>query len=315
MNLEIIKKYIDNFDNIYLFWNTIMPYLIYINENNYIDYYSKVENDLIEIDKLKNNNDKVISKFIEYLEKIYGNKAKKNFKKDEFEIFLKQRYIKEYLNNMFDKYFSKKNNIKTLLTNIIESNQNFVKFYNKRHYEIKKILLTTKEKLIIGFGNPNILEVGFSFHHLYGVPYIPGSELKGIVRSYYKEEKNLTDDSEEVSKIFGNNDMESSVLFIDAFLTDSNKSPFEIDIMNPHYVKYYNDKNPPADYLEPKPIFFIVLKENVSFETYIISKDEKKLKDVKEIMFKYFPNYGLGAKTTVGYGGLNVNEDKIFSNN
>lgn len=310
---NIIKKNIDDIDNIYLFWNTIMPYLIYFNENNYIDYYSKVANDLIEIDKLKNNNDKVIGKFIEYLEKIYNNndtkKISKNFNEDGFEIFLKQEYIKRNLNNIF-----KKDNVKALLTNIKELNQNFVEFYNKQNYKIKKILLKTKEKLIIGFGNPNILEVGFSFHYLYGVPYIPGCELKGIVKYYYKEEKKLTDESEEISKIFGNNDMKSSILFTDAFLTDSNESPFEIDIMNPHYGKYYNDKNPPADYLEPKPIFFIVLKENVIFETYIISKDEDKLKEVKGMMSNYFPKYGLGAKTTVGYGGLTVNEDKISKN-
>ena len=39
-------------------------------------------------------------------------------------------------------------------------------------------------KLIIGIGNPSVYETGLTLHPIYGIPYIPGSAIKGTLRSY-----------------------------------------------------------------------------------------------------------------------------------
>ena len=42
----------------------------------------------------------------------------------------------------------------------------------------------TAERLIIGLGTDHVAETGLLLHHVYGLPYIPGSALKGITRAW-----------------------------------------------------------------------------------------------------------------------------------
>jgi len=97
---------------------------------------------------------------------------------------------------------------------------------------------------------------------VYGFPYIPGSTVKGIVRSwiitefFYKvcdndAEKRALDD-EGFREIFGTTEESGKVSFFDAYPTT--KPVIETDIMNPHFGDYYGDqtgKISPADYLTP----------------------------------------------------------------
>lgn len=39
-------------------------------------------------------------------------------------------------------------------------------------------------RLYLGRGNTSILESGVTLHHTYGVPYVPGSTLKGVARAF-----------------------------------------------------------------------------------------------------------------------------------
>jgi len=40
------------------------------------------------------------------------------------------------------------------------------------------------ERLLVGHGNPSGLEVGLTLHRTYGVPYLPGTALKGLLNHY-----------------------------------------------------------------------------------------------------------------------------------
>ena len=42
-------------------------------------------------------------------------------------------------------------------------------------------------RFIVGLGNESIYETSLTLHHTYGIPYIPGSAIKGVVRSWYIE--------------------------------------------------------------------------------------------------------------------------------
>ena len=52
-------------------------------------------------------------------------------------------------------------------------------------YTIEKFRLKTAYRLVIGAGYPSFIENGFLFHHVYGIPYIPGETLKGLARAVF----------------------------------------------------------------------------------------------------------------------------------
>ncbi len=124
------------------------------------------------------------------------------------------------------------------------------------------------------------------------------------------------------------------IWFFDAYPTASPK--IEVDIMNPHYSEYYSGKKnvPPADYFNPVPIPFLTVGKETEFQFIVgVKKDIKKrlqsyYKDnsiIAKTLQSKFPeiklnkesslleiaqtfiqltleNFGLGAKTAVGYG-------------
>jgi Uncharacterized protein predicted to be involved in DNA repair (RAMP superfamily) len=52
-------------------------------------------------------------------------------------------------------------------------------------YVTEKFRLKTAYRLVIGAGYPSFIENGFLFHHVYGIPYIPGETLKGLARAVF----------------------------------------------------------------------------------------------------------------------------------
>lgn len=166
--------------------------------------------------------------------------------------------------------------------------------------------LKTAYRLVIGAGYPSFIENGFLFHHVYGIPYIPGETLKGLARTVFilsvaeaiKEETKLSNIEKELSeevegisyqipkkinvilddytiedpvetfrKIFGSKKRRGQVIFFDAYPVRFNPSEhFEADIMNSHYGEYYQSGKAPADWLSPNPIHFLALREGIDFE-------------------------------------------------
>jgi CRISPR-associated protein Cmr6 len=111
-------------------------------------------------------------------------------------------------------------------------------------------------------------------------------------------------------KVFGTQKKRGEVVFFDAYLKDFNKNYFEIDIMNPHYQKYYTEKGkePPADYYNPVPIQFLTLKEELIFVVCLgeapLDKglEEKDWKLIEMLLRVGLENFGVGAKKRKGYG-------------
>ncbi|MEO0232301.1 MAG: type III-B CRISPR module RAMP protein Cmr6, partial [candidate division WOR-3 bacterium] len=165
----------------------------------------------------------------------------------------------------------------------------------------------------------HVLETSITLHHIYGIPYIPSSGLKGVCRmiAFWKiaENKNVINNEKELSKIqnefygelsfdkeilkyqllFGAQNFKGLLLFLDAYpVIENNREIFDLDIMNVHYQKYYSDatgKIPPGDWENPNPIIFLTLKEGIKFNfnvlfdkwraTRIKESEEKELKELK----------------------------------
>lgn len=217
--------------------------------------------------------------------------------------------------------------------------EEFVEFYDeflKVHTAAAKALFSNHEELIlkanwriaIGMGNESVYENGFTFHPTYGIPYLPGSSLKGMTRHWAVANGKKEDKEEKVyyEKIFGNEQNENKnfhqgqVIFFDAFPVKLKEGCLQPDIMNNHYPDYYEGTKAPADWLSPRPIFFLTMKD-VEFQFHLgciphSGVDRSGLLDTaKDWLVKALMESGVGAKTAVGYGrmsgGKASNKDRL----
>ena len=51
-------------------------------------------------------------------------------------------------------------------------------------YKSKIVTMKTKSRLVVGLGDESVYEISIRLHRNYGVPYIPGSALKGVAKHY-----------------------------------------------------------------------------------------------------------------------------------
>ncbi len=184
--------------------------------------------------------------------------------------------------------------------------QRLLEYFEQEGYVFTGIF-ELKRRLLIGAGNPSAFEIGFTFMRNYGVPYIPGTAIKGAFSHYIKEE---LDDSHELKRnfkyIFGEDvdngeNIKGHFIFLDAIPLDYE---FGVDILNNHFTEYYTGENPPNDWYNPVPIEYLVI-ESGTFEFSIVSYDKigKNLREDFEKEFENFlSSYGLGAKTSYSYG-------------
>lgn len=194
----------------------------------------------------------------------------------------------------------------------------------------EKLLLSPDWRLIIGLGGASVYETSITLHHIYGIPYIPASSIKGTVRSHILKEvflpKYIAENNPKANEkaeeeamdnpifklVFGNQGQKGKLVFYDAFPVCPPE--IEVDIMNPHYGDYYNNKSAPVDTLKPVPVFFLTAAR-CDFQFLIGSKKKDLLhesmafngeeKNILEWLHSALTHHGIGAKTAVGYGYFN----------
>lgn len=191
-------------------------------------------------------------------------------------------------------------------------------------------LKTTYPGLIIGAGynhpaggieegQSSDFQLGFYFDHTTGMPVIPGSTVKGILKSVFPKE-----DTEEIKKeklIYINTILnkenllkqdnwerlfEKRNIFFDAYISGmpENGKIFAEDYITPH------TKGP---FKNPIPIRFLKIAPDVTFTFQVKLKDSdlgdgqiitssKKLALFKKILL----DFGIGAKRNVGYGNFTL---------
>jgi len=247
---------------------------------------------------------------------------------EEKQKFLINKYDEKKQGFLIEKEFSFNKDILKLL---VERNEKIGKEFEGRNYKVIVQKFQTKNEMIIGFGTESVYETGMTLHHIFGISYIPGQALKGVVRNYIignffekKEEDALKD--ELFCYIFGSSDgafyqtaTEGNVMFFDAY--PITPPTIKVDILNPHYEPYYSDiKNEqwPVDTYSPLPVFFLTVKKDVSFQILLVGKKDKQVKQFKtklgkegnvlDLVYENLKNAlkenGIGAKTSVGYGRM-----------
>jgi CRISPR-associated protein Cmr6 len=203
--------------------------------------------------------------------------------------------------------------------------------------------MTLLTRLIVGLGGKGALEIGITLDKVTGLPYIPGSALKGACRSYALYEiaarhginvqesdalKNLDEklatgkgyngDARLYAAIFGSQDDAGALVFFDAVVSNlaDNKSLFALDVMTPHFPRYYRDRGneAPADNDSPNPVNFITVTHGTTFAFAVgiraskradSPEDARQLQETaKRWLITALSDYGVGSKTAAGYGAF-----------
>ncbi|MCM8816030.1 MAG: type III-B CRISPR module RAMP protein Cmr6 [Candidatus Omnitrophica bacterium] len=197
-------------------------------------------------------------------------------------------------------------------------------------------------RLVVGLGSGFLLDRSMTVHHILGFPFIPGSALKGVLRTYYLEKnrepliKKMNEENEKLKdqgkreklyksteldifaqekdeifiKIFGNQKTKGKIIFFDAYPTRFPE--LELDIMNPHYPDYYTGTTPPADWQTPSPIKFLTVKKDTEFIFAFRTCYEDIKNEVRNLIEESLSDIGIGAKTSVGYGYFKDFQDLKF---
>lgn len=169
-------------------------------------------------------------------------------------------------------------------------------------------LFRAESRFVTGLGRSHPVENGFAFHPSLGVPYLPGSSLKGLVRAWARDygvdkggEKEV--DEEAITRLFGaagDEGSEGSILFFDAIPV----APvmLEVDILTPHSAAW-TPEDPPGDWRSPRPVPFLVTAPGAYFFFGIAPRrGEGELGRVQGWLRDALRFEGAGAKTAVGYG-------------
>lgn len=191
-----------------------------------------------------------------------------------------------------------------------------------------------------GLGNEHPLENGFAFLTPYGLPYLAGSGVKGVIRraaeelasSDWGEDGGWTADA--IRTLFGpgENDptrdddpLQGALSFWDVLpqpapsIRKDQPSPLlAVEIMTPHHGDYYqNDKNitkTPHNSESPTPIPFLAVAAGSRFCFHVECQPARLTPALREqwpalieAAFEHAGQWlGFGAKTAVGYGRMQL---------
>jgi CRISPR-associated protein Cmr6 len=178
-----------------------------------------------------------------------------------------------------------------------------------------------KNRLAINLGSESVLETSIALHRLFGVPFIPGSALKGLVSHFLNQygDGDWKKTGKNHKVILGDQDSAGFITFYDAlYVPESgyNGKALYTDVMTPHHQDYYSEKKennqmlPPTDWDSPNPVPFI----SATGEYLIaISGPDGWVELTFDILGKALETEGVGAKTSSGYGRMFYSSGFILS--
>lgn len=207
------------------------------------------------------------------------------------------------------------------LANIHKFQSKYIEVLKVSGVETFEIKAKTTSPFITGLGSGHPTETGMILDRNTGLPYIPASSIKGVLRlacainiaNEKYSDGNVPDDDEKLVKYFGSesdkNPKRGQLIILDAYSEQVPK--LKVDIMNPHFGMYYSGENKqPVETESPVPIKFLTVKEGTTFVFRCVFmpllnttlSDEEIQTDVNEMFKTAFETVGFGGKTAIGYG-------------
>lgn len=213
-----------------------------------------------------------------------------------------------------------------------------------------------------GLGNEHPLENGFAFLNPYGLPYLPGSGVKGVLRQAARELASgewgdahgwstdpcyplMQGDGEKRHQMLRDNKQPVMLSMLDVLFgresEDGNTehvrgalgfwdvipqiagNSLKVEIMTPHQSHYYQNGDNPHDSGQPNPIHFLTVPPGSGFAFHVVCDTrhlallapalaaDDRWKTLLGAAYEHaFAWLGFGAKTAVGYGAMQHDEDK-----
>ncbi len=180
-----------------------------------------------------------------------------------------------------------------------------------------------------GLGNEHPLENGFAFLNPYGLPYLPGSGVKGVLRQAARElaSGDWGDshgwDQAAITALFGLESQDGETELQRGALTFWDVIPqikgdsLKVEIMTPHQKHYYQNDQTPHDSGMPVPLGFLTVPPGSGFTFHVTCDspflrrlagnlaEQDNWKTLLQAAFDHaFSWLGFGAKTAVGYGAM-----------
>ncbi|MEJ8304456.1 type III-B CRISPR module RAMP protein Cmr6 [Saccharibacillus sacchari] len=203
----------------------------------------------------------------------------------------------------------------------------YTKKENFGQVEVSSFKMKAISNLAINHGGITALETGLALHPIYGLPYLPGTALKGLAAHYAdavlgERFEELRQGGADYVVLFGSQTSAGFVNFHDALLIpECTADALKLDVLTPHHSEYnkiviaegneskYNDGFAPRDDDSPIPIPF--LSVTGTFQIVLTCEGDadeaqKWLKLAKQILVWALKHEGIGAKTNVGYGRMEL---------
>jgi CRISPR-associated protein Cmr6 len=192
-------------------------------------------------------------------------------------------------------------------------------------------------RMVLGMGASHPMENGFLFDRNLGVPYIPGSSMKGLARVAANELAGLSADH--MDNIFGHDPDAllqgqeprcGDIVFLAAYPERVPK--LAVDVINPHHAEYYDALRKmesdtrrqlpePMEVESPIPVFYLVvddesnqgLKQGCPWRFYLSSRsnNQHNLKLAIDCLTLGLMHLGIGGKTSAGMGYMKPTSEKV----
>lgn len=173
--------------------------------------------------------------------------------------------------------------------------------------------LTLQGRAVVGIGAASVRETSLSLLRPWGLPFIPGSALKGLASHVANEAGGVwarpsrpgEDAGAMHQRVFGDVKGAGAVTFHDAWCVPSPVTAVVADTMTVHHADYYGSGRPPADSDEPNPVSFLSALGKYRFA---LSGPPEAIDVTFELLKRGLVERGIGAKTAAGYGRSQVEQ-------
>jgi len=178
-------------------------------------------------------------------------------------------------------------------------------------------------RLVVGLGAEGVLENTITLNRAYGVPYLPGSALKGLAAvyahrrlagdawrkaTYDERSRPVTALGDAHRVVFGDTTTAGYITFFDALYVPGSGvggRPLHADVLTVHHPEYYNEggKSAPADWDSPTPVAFI----SATGRFCVALAGPRLWVDLTwDILALALDELGIGGKTAAGYGRMTL---------
>ena len=174
-----------------------------------------------------------------------------------------------------------------------------------------RMVMKVEGRLLLGLASGGALETGCTVAHSHGMPLLPGSSIKGVVRAW--AESAMPEWQGQFDELFGSNELSGLVAFHDAWWVPRSgigryeNHPFVADILTPHHPGYYSGQGPATDLDSPVPNSLIAVRGSF----LCVLEGERGWRELAgKMLVKALAQRGIGAKTSSGYGHLSLDQER-----